>query len=1359
MTETKGDKAPNEKSNGDSKTAAFPLKQTVPISEEPDEQQYNWRGIFISAFVISTILCLVMISVAILTPEERESLAGPRIALWDAIDFIRFNPSHFNGTWVSRTQFVYRLYGKGVCVFHENNLTSTLLVSERIFRQFNADHYVISPSLKFILLLYEIEKSGFQLNAPLLPKSAFQLNAPLLSKSGFQLNAPLLPKSGFQLNAPLLPKSAFQLNAPLLPKSGFQLNTRLLPKSGFQLNAPLLPKSGFQLNTPLLPKSAFQLNAPLLPKSGFQLNAPLLPKSGFQLNAPLLPKSGFQLNAPLLPKSAFQLNAPLLPKSGFQLNAPLLPKSGFQLNAPLLPKSGFQLNAPLLPKSGFQLNAPLLPKSAFQLNAPLLPKSGFQLNAPLLPKSGFQLNAPLLPKSGFQLNAPLLPKSGFQLNAPLLPKSAFQLNAPLLPKSGFQLNAPLLPKSAFQLNAPLLPKSGFQLNAPLLPKSGFQLNAPLLPKSGFQLNAPLLPKSGFQLKATLLPKSGFQLKAPLLRNPGFQLNTPLLLKSGFQLKATLLPKSGFQLKATLLPKSGFQLNAPLLPKSGFQLNPPLLRKSGFQLNAPLLRNPGFQLNTPLLPKSGFQLNAPLLPKSGFQLNAPLLRNPGFQLNTPLLPKSGFQLKATLLPKSAFQLKAPLLPKSGFQLKAPVRRTNKKVEDEMEPPPLQWAGWTVQDGLIFVQDNNVFFLHDVGLGHVQQMTFSGIQGLHFNGVPDLAYQGHIMARDNAIWMSPEAPVLLFASFDDTEVPKLMIQAASLQQGQTMPTHSPRYPKMDTPLPSVSLWFIDASRSPANQPVFLKQPQRVRERAPVLLDAVWLDMDNAYTAWSNQGSSLLVLTKCQGKSWYCHEIFVEENQSHEGGFQATIGYYPSLIPSVSGEAVVFLTSQPFGGLGELRVAYFKGGRRWSYVLNPSYEDVVHLIAWDQRRGRIYYVSRGPRGERHIRWIPYGAVTEFRRTEASRCLSCGLTSEDTQSEDFPAQTASDGVNQTTARPIPCMSYEGAFNPSYEYVVLDCRGPGIPTQTLFRIGGDNDRLKKLVTLETNQELLSEFENLSLPHREWIRLDLGSGSSSEVEVLLPPGMRLTDEAQVPLVIQMGKLPSESPVPWDFRVTWGDYLASNLDMMYARINIETPATTNDGLTINRLNVRNHIAAVRLLVDSLPLVNRSSVAVLGWGVGGYLALETLATFTRKDVKCGISVAPVTAWTHANSFLAGRIFGPLTPETRLDYINASLLHRGNNFKTRHLLMVHGTRDLYVPLEHSIMFSHTLTKAGVYYEQLFYPDAGHLLQDVLFHFYSSAEIYLRNCFNSGRELEFEDIVYTQHDHKVRKKHKKPWNKFDFF
>ncbi|GJQ82661.1 hypothetical protein Trydic_g19678 [Trypoxylus dichotomus] len=144
-----------------SKGAASRVKIVAPYSyveelvvSSPNER--NWRGIFIALLVIVAVLGLIVFSIVLVSPpEEGPRVRGRKPTLEDI--FLKLpQPSRFNGTWISDCEFVYRDTYGGISIYNADNLTTTMLMTNITFRQYNALDFKTSKDLKYVLLITDI---------------------------------------------------------------------------------------------------------------------------------------------------------------------------------------------------------------------------------------------------------------------------------------------------------------------------------------------------------------------------------------------------------------------------------------------------------------------------------------------------------------------------------------------------------------------------------------------------------------------------------------------------------------------------------------------------------------------------------------------------------------------------------------------------------------------------------------------------------------------------------------------------------------------------------------------------------------------------------------------------------------------------------------------------------------------------------------------------------------------------------------------------------------------------------------------------------------------------------------------------
>ncbi|KAL9884330.1 inactive dipeptidyl peptidase 10 isoform 3-T5 [Glossina fuscipes fuscipes] len=132
------------------------IGELVAISPE----RRNWRGIFIALLVIAAVFSLIIFSIFLLSPEDEGlRIRGNRLTLNDILGK-RFQWKSFNGTWHSDTEFVFRDPTGGLSILNLDNYTTRVLMTNSTFRQLNAETFLVSPDLKYVLLQSDSNAEG-----------------------------------------------------------------------------------------------------------------------------------------------------------------------------------------------------------------------------------------------------------------------------------------------------------------------------------------------------------------------------------------------------------------------------------------------------------------------------------------------------------------------------------------------------------------------------------------------------------------------------------------------------------------------------------------------------------------------------------------------------------------------------------------------------------------------------------------------------------------------------------------------------------------------------------------------------------------------------------------------------------------------------------------------------------------------------------------------------------------------------------------------------------------------------------------------------------------------------------------------
>jgi dipeptidyl-peptidase-4 len=124
-------------------------------------------------------------------------------------------------------------------------------------------------------------------------------------------------------------------------------------------------------------------------------------------------------------------------------------------------------------------------------------------------------------------------------------------------------------------------------------------------------------------------------------------------------------------------------------------------------------------------------------------------------------------------------------------------------------------------------------------------------------------------------------------------------------------------------------------------------------------------------------------------------------------------------------------------------------------------------------------------------------------------------------------------------------------------------------------------------------------------------------------------------------------------------------------------------------LEDQVAGLHLLAQHEPAMDLGRVGIFGASYGGFMS--ALAVLRRPDVyKAGFASAPVTDWLEYDTAYTERYLGVPGPGDTKVYDENSLLADADKL-TRPLLLVHGTADDNVHVEHTLKLVDRLFRAG--------------------------------------------------------------------
>jgi len=261
--------------------------------------------------------------------------------------------------------------------------------------------------------------------------------------------------------------------------------------------------------------------------------------------------------------------------------------------------------------------------------------------------------------------------------------------------------------------------------------------------------------------------------------------------------------------------------------------------------------------------------------------------------------------------------------------------------------------------------------------------------------------------------------------------------------------------------------------------------------------------------------------------------------------------------------------------------------------------------------------------------------------------------------------------------------------------------TYTLYTLKGT--KMTKVEVLEDNADIREEWKANQLPEPQLLKIPNGNGQELEAMFLLPLA-----NSHSPLIIMHYSGPTSQRVLNRWRKRFEYAL---VEAGYAVLIVDTRGSDCRGRawrneTYMHLGVKEAedlIAAAQWAAQQ-PNIDGNRIALLGWSYGGYQTLMTMSQ-PNHPFKAGIAIAPVTDWRLYDTGYTERYMRRPQVNFR-GYDKASLLPRAKDL-TGNVLIIHGTADDNVHLQHTLQYINALVEADKQFEMQLYPDDNHFLR----------------------------------------------------
>lgn len=548
---------------------------------------------------------------------------------------------------------------------------------------------------------------------------------------------------------------------------------------------------------------------------------------------------------------------------------------------------------------------------------------------------------------------------------------------------------------------------------------------------------------------------------------------------------------------------------------------------------------------------------------------------------------------------------------------------------------------------FAKDNNLY-IHKLDFGTEIAVTKDANADI-INGIADWLYEEEFGTTALFAW-SPDSKQLAFVRLDEREVPAFAWQ--NYLTGQYPTADTLRYPKAGCDNAKASVCVYDVPTKG------ILTMQVNTEKADVYFPRLrWTNSGELIVLRVNRDQTKMEVFACNAKSTVAHPLYKEESKKY-------------FVDYALFDQWLWLADDSFVALSE------KDGWRRAYLysaqgiqqraLTPENIDVTALYAVDEATQTLYYQAAPTPSTRQL------YALNLKKADIT-LLSDG---EGTHSARF----SKDGK-----RMIECFQ---SFDTPNTYTLCTLKG---------------NKMISRERLEDNSAVREAWQANQLPEPQLIKIPNANGQELEAMLLSP----ITNH-QSPLVVMHYSGPASQRVLNRWRKKFEYALLAE---GYAVLIVDPRGSDCKGrawrnetyMSLGEKEAEDLIAAAKWAAQQ-EYIDGDRIALLGWSYGGY---ETLYTMSMQGhpFKAGIAIAPVTDWRLYDSAYTERYMRRPQVNDR-GYREASLLPLAKDL-TGNVLIIHGTADDNVHVQHTMQYIDALVRADKQFEMQLYPDDNHHLR----------------------------------------------------
>ena len=549
---------------------------------------------------------------------------------------------------------------------------------------------------------------------------------------------------------------------------------------------------------------------------------------------------------------------------------------------------------------------------------------------------------------------------------------------------------------------------------------------------------------------------------------------------------------------------------------------------------------------------------------------------------------------------------------------------------------------------FAKDNNLY-IHKLDFGTEVAVTKDENTDI-INGVADWLYEEEFGTTALFAW-SPDSKQLAFIKLDEREVPTFSWDVYGNAQYPT--AESLRYPKAGCSNAKASVCVYDVATkgiltmqvNPNNEDVYFPRLHWTDEALLVLR--------------LNRDQTKMEILACNAKSTVAHPLYREESKQYFVDYEL----FDQWCWLSDGRFIVLSEQDGW----RRAYMYSKQGVELK-ALTPEGMDVTAVYRVNEKTQTLYYQA---------------APTPATRQIYALNLKKGTITQITEEEGM---------------------WSARFDKACNNAVL-CHQSFTTPNTYYLYSKNKREL-----IEDNAEVREAWQANNLPEPQMLNIN-----GLEAMFLYPTAQRsnsvnglTSNSAAVPLIVMHYSGPASQRVLNRWRKKFEYAL---VEAGYAVLIVDTRGSDCKGrawrnetyMSLGQKEAEDLIMAANEIAKRHD-IDGSRMAILGWSYGGYQTLYTMST-KGHPFKAGVAIAPVTDWRLYDSAYTERYMRRPQVNDR-GYEDASLLNKAADL-TGNVLIIHGTADDNVHVQHTYQYLDALVRADKQFEMQLYPDDNHHLR----------------------------------------------------